>query len=185
MPHKKARFEKNQPKISFFTTSEKENLWPIIIKSNGPLGRGMPHPPGPKTILSNLLQYNLFLSLLYVNHVYKLDQRDGNIPCSLFSLASCDTSSSTSGPSSSKLWIIVFLMFRSDDVSVFHILLAYGPQRAHLTMWVWDHKELTWWCGCETIIIKWALYGLTPRSSSGLFVVHKLEICEKHLHHLI
>jgi hypothetical protein len=27
MPPKKARFEKNQPKISFFTTSEKENPW--------------------------------------------------------------------------------------------------------------------------------------------------------------
>ena len=27
MPPKKARFEKNQPKISFFTTSEKENAW--------------------------------------------------------------------------------------------------------------------------------------------------------------
>ena len=27
MPPKKARFEKNQQKISFFTTSEKENLW--------------------------------------------------------------------------------------------------------------------------------------------------------------
>jgi hypothetical protein len=27
MPPKKARSEKNQPKISFFTTSEKENLW--------------------------------------------------------------------------------------------------------------------------------------------------------------
>jgi hypothetical protein len=25
-----------------------------------------------------------------------------------------------------------FFMFRSDDVSVFHIFLAYGPQRAHL-----------------------------------------------------
>ena len=27
MPPKKARSEKNQPKISFFTTSEKENPW--------------------------------------------------------------------------------------------------------------------------------------------------------------
>ena len=27
MPPKKARFEKNHPKISFFTTSEKENPW--------------------------------------------------------------------------------------------------------------------------------------------------------------
>jgi late competence protein required for DNA uptake (superfamily II DNA/RNA helicase) len=27
MPPKKARSEKNQPKISFFTTSEKENHW--------------------------------------------------------------------------------------------------------------------------------------------------------------
>ncbi len=27
MPHKKAKSEKNQPKISFFTTSEKENPW--------------------------------------------------------------------------------------------------------------------------------------------------------------
>ena len=27
MPSKKARSEKNQPKISFFTTSEKENPW--------------------------------------------------------------------------------------------------------------------------------------------------------------
>jgi hypothetical protein len=27
MPPKKARFEKNQPKFSFFTTSEKENPW--------------------------------------------------------------------------------------------------------------------------------------------------------------
>ena len=27
MPPKKTRSEKNQPKISFFTTSEKENLW--------------------------------------------------------------------------------------------------------------------------------------------------------------
>jgi hypothetical protein len=27
MPPKKARFEKNQQKISFFTTSEKENPW--------------------------------------------------------------------------------------------------------------------------------------------------------------
>ena len=52
-----------------------------IIKSNGPLDRGMGNPhPGPKMILSNLLQYILFLSLLYVNHVYKLDQWDGNFP---------------------------------------------------------------------------------------------------------
>jgi hypothetical protein len=76
MPPKKARSEKNKPKISFFTTSEKENPWSedetdtgttteenepievdddvsheaseneeqgkfIIIKSNGPSGRGM------------------------------------------------------------------------------------------------------------------------------------------------
>ena len=27
MPPKKARYEKNQPKISFYTTSEKENPW--------------------------------------------------------------------------------------------------------------------------------------------------------------
>ena len=27
MPPKKARSEKNKPKISFFTTSEKEHLW--------------------------------------------------------------------------------------------------------------------------------------------------------------
>ena len=27
MPHKKAKSEKNQPKISFFTTLEKENPW--------------------------------------------------------------------------------------------------------------------------------------------------------------
>ena len=27
MPHKKAKSEKNQPKISFFMTSEKENPW--------------------------------------------------------------------------------------------------------------------------------------------------------------
>ena len=27
MPHKKTKSEKNQPKISFFTTSEKENPW--------------------------------------------------------------------------------------------------------------------------------------------------------------
>ena len=47
-------------------------------------------------MLMHLLQYILFLSLSYVNHVYKLAQRDGNFPCSLFSLASCDTSSSTS-----------------------------------------------------------------------------------------
>jgi hypothetical protein len=34
-------------------------------------------------------------------------------------------------------------------------------------------------------IVKWALYGLAPTSSNGLFMVHKLEICEKHLHYLI
>ena len=47
-------------------------------------------------MLMHLLQYILFLSLLYVNHVHKLAQRDWIFPCSLFSLASCDTSSSTS-----------------------------------------------------------------------------------------
>jgi hypothetical protein len=47
-------------------------------------------------MLMHLLQYILFLSLSYVNHVYKLAQRDWNFPCSLFSLAWCDTSSSTS-----------------------------------------------------------------------------------------
>jgi hypothetical protein len=47
-------------------------------------------------MLMLLLQYILILSLTYVNHVYKLAQRDWNFPCSLFSLASCDTSSSTS-----------------------------------------------------------------------------------------
>jgi hypothetical protein len=47
-------------------------------------------------MLMHLLQYILFLSLSYVNHVYELAQRDWNFPCSLFSLASCDTSSSTS-----------------------------------------------------------------------------------------
>ena len=47
-------------------------------------------------MLMHLLQYILFLSLSYVNHVYKLAQRDWNFPCSLFSLASCDMSSSTS-----------------------------------------------------------------------------------------
>jgi hypothetical protein len=35
-------------------------------------------------------------SLSYVNHVYKLAQQDWNFRYSLFSLASCDTSSSTS-----------------------------------------------------------------------------------------
>jgi hypothetical protein len=40
-------------------------------------------------MLMHLLQYILFLSLSYVNHVYKLAQRDWNFPCSLFSLASC------------------------------------------------------------------------------------------------
>jgi hypothetical protein len=38
-------------------------------------------------------------------------------------------------------------------------------------MWVWDHKEPTWQCGCDTHIVKWALYGLTPTSSSELFMV--------------
>ena len=47
-------------------------------------------------MLMHLLQYILLLSLSYVNHVYKLAQWDWNFPCSLFSLASCDTSSSTS-----------------------------------------------------------------------------------------
>jgi hypothetical protein len=47
-------------------------------------------------MLMHLLQYILLWSLSYVNHVYKLAQRDWNFPCSLFSLASCDTSSSTS-----------------------------------------------------------------------------------------
>ena len=47
-------------------------------------------------MLMHLLQYILFLSLLYANHVYKLAQRDWNFPYSLFSLASCDTLSSTS-----------------------------------------------------------------------------------------
>ena len=47
-------------------------------------------------MLMHLLQYILFLSLSYLNHVYKLAQQDWNFPCSLFSLASCDTSSSTS-----------------------------------------------------------------------------------------
>jgi hypothetical protein len=47
-------------------------------------------------MLMHLLQYILLLSLSYVNHVYKLAQRDWNFPCSLFSLDLCDTSSSTS-----------------------------------------------------------------------------------------
>ena len=47
-------------------------------------------------MLMHLLQYILFLSLSYVNHMYQLAQRDWNFPCPLFSLASCDTSSSTS-----------------------------------------------------------------------------------------
>jgi hypothetical protein len=47
-------------------------------------------------MLMHLLQYILLLSLSYVNHVYKLAQRYWNFPCSLFSLASCDTSSLTS-----------------------------------------------------------------------------------------
>ena len=47
-------------------------------------------------MLMHLLQYILFSSLSYVNHVHKLAQRDWNFPCSLFLLASCDTSSLTS-----------------------------------------------------------------------------------------
>ena len=47
-------------------------------------------------MLMHLLQYILFLSLSCVNHVYKLAQWDWNFPCSLYSLVSCDTSSSTS-----------------------------------------------------------------------------------------
>ena len=35
MPPKKARSEKNQPKISFFTTSEKENPWSEDEKDTG------------------------------------------------------------------------------------------------------------------------------------------------------
>jgi hypothetical protein len=86
------------------------------IKSNGPLGRGMGAPRIENDfqqfkqlwaileavivlfapMLMHLLQHILFLSLSYVNHVYKPAQRDWNFPCSLFSLASCDTSSSTS-----------------------------------------------------------------------------------------
>ena len=58
-------------------------------------------------MLMHLLQYILFLSLLYVNHVYKLAQRNWNFPCSLFSLASCDTSSSTSIGSFASVVVLV------------------------------------------------------------------------------
>jgi hypothetical protein len=52
--------------------------------------------PAVIVLFTPILQYILFLSLSYVNHVYKLAQWDWNFPCSLFSLASCDTSSTTS-----------------------------------------------------------------------------------------
>ena len=64
-------------------------------------------------MLIHLLQYILFLSLLYVNHVYKLAQRDWNFPCSLFSLASCDTSSST--PIGSFASVVVPVSVSSSD----------------------------------------------------------------------
>jgi hypothetical protein len=91
MPPKKARSEKNLPKISFFTTSEKENPWSEDEKDTGiTTGANEPievdddvsHETSENKelllfapMLMHLLQYILFLSLSYVNHVYKLAQR--------------------------------------------------------------------------------------------------------------
>jgi hypothetical protein len=60
-------------------------------------------------------------NVLRLNHMYKLAQRDWNFPCSLFSLASCDTSSSTSKGSVASVvvpvsvfWPRIFLLWRRE-----------------------------------------------------------------------
>jgi hypothetical protein len=114
-------------------------------------------------MLMHLLQYILFLSLSYVNHVYKLAQRDWNFPCALFSLASCDTSSSTSIGSFASVVVLVSVSssdqgFSFSDVVkndifgwfIFQILPFWEAFCCHSTVFViietrvWKTESIGW-----------------------------------------
>ena len=107
----------------------------------------------------HLLQYILFLSLSYVSHVYKLAQRDWNFPCSLFLLASCDTSSSS-------LWLYLCL---------FHLLTKDFP---FLMSWkmifsVYFFQILPFWeafcCHSTVFVIIETRVWKTPESIGWLY----------------
>jgi hypothetical protein len=77
MPPKKARFEKKSPENIIFHDLREGNPWSEdetnddVLKLSQPAVIVLFAP-----MLMHLLQYILFLSLSYVNHVYKLAQRD-------------------------------------------------------------------------------------------------------------